>query len=219
MLCKILHLNDETLSDIANSEETELCKIMNGHGSDKGSGHHNYTKLYSKLFSDIRNEKLNILEIGIGSVNPSIVSNMCGCRSYKPGSSQRGWRDYFPNATVYACDIDKDILNFDDPRIKGFYMDQRDTQGIIQKFYIGDLKDVMFDIIIDDGLHAFDVNWMVMKVLLSKLSKGGIYIIEDLLDFNPNKSEPIQGYQWKYLRLPNRHNNVDNNLILATQNI
>src|SRR5579871_4109364 len=102
MLSKVNELTAESIINIVNSGETELCRIMNEEGSDKGNGHHNYTKLYSKLFSDIRNEKLNILEIGIGSINPTIKSNMCGCQNYKPGASQRGWRRYFPNAMIYG---------------------------------------------------------------------------------------------------------------------
>jgi hypothetical protein len=33
-------------------------------------------------------------------------------RVYNPGASIRGWRQYFPNATIYCCDIDRDIINF-----------------------------------------------------------------------------------------------------------
>jgi len=217
MLYKVKSLNTGVLYDISNSPETELCKIMNKYGSDKGNGHHNYTKLYSTLFSDIRDAELNVLEIGIGSVNPNILSNMCGCRGYKSGASQLGWKEYFPNAKIYACDIDRDILDFNDDRIEGFYIDQTDIKGVIEAFNSDELKDIKFDIIVDDGLHAFNVNWPLMKILLSKLKDTGIYIIEDLLDFDQSKADNIEGYYWKYIQLPNRYNHIDNNLIITVK--
>lgn len=55
---------------------SSLTDIMNKHGSDKGGGHHNYTEYYSTLFEFLRNKPINILEIGIGSLNPNIESNM-----------------------------------------------------------------------------------------------------------------------------------------------
>ena len=68
----------KNLINISNSNLSELCEIMNRNLSDKGNGWHNYTKLYHELFKHRRHEKLNILEIGIGSIDPSIPSNMTG---------------------------------------------------------------------------------------------------------------------------------------------
>jgi hypothetical protein len=44
------------------------------------------------MFSEFRNREINILEIGIGSINPNIPSNMTGGelgRVYNPGASIR----------------------------------------------------------------------------------------------------------------------------------
>jgi hypothetical protein len=197
---------------------------MNRHLSDKGNGHHNYTKLYSQIFDPICNDKLNILEIGIGSVNPFIPSNMTGGelgKIYKPGASIRGWREYFPNSIIYACDIDKDILNFDEENISGFYFDQTDNNFLNEITTNGLLRDKKFDIIIDDGLHHFPTNYNVMKYLISKVKKGGYYIIEDIINteydikiINSN-SKLLENNIWQYIQLPNLKNTCDNNLFIV----
>ncbi len=206
--------SETELKQISEGEKTDLCDIMNAYGSDKGNGHHNYTKLYSRMFESIRDKPLNILEIGIGTINPNLVSSMCGIPNYKPGASHRGWRDYFRNSMIYGCDIDKNIIDFGtEPRIKGFYIDQRDKHNILDTFFFGELKDVKFDIIVDDGLHNFNVNFSIMCILMNKLNENGIYIIEDICDFN-NKEVPFK-YPYQYICLPNPRNNADNNLFIA----
>ena len=198
---------------------TQLCRIMNKHKSDKGNGWHNYTKIYHSLFSEIREQKLNILEIGIGSVNPQIISNMCGTASgdYTPGASARGWHEYFPNSHIYVCDIDKDIINFPQERITGFFLDQTDSRSIIEQLY-GRFADIQFDIIIDDGLHRFSLNWEVLKLLFPKLKNGGIYIIEDVVDYD-QRLVGKPNFNWQYIEIPNPENSVDNNIFVAKRNL
>ena len=108
---------------------TELCKIMKKHGSDKGLGYHNYTTLYDKLFSSLKDTKINILEVGLGTNNVNIPSNM-GVNGI-PGASLRGWEEYFsnPESVIVGLDIDKDIL-FQTNKIKTFYCDQTDKNSI-----------------------------------------------------------------------------------------
>ena len=210
------------LERISRRPETVLCEIMNKNLSDKGNGHHNYTKLYDQIFGYYRHEKLNILEIGVGSVNPSIPSNMSGGelgKSYKPGASIRGWSEYFPNSQIYCCDIDYSILNFENERIHSFFFDQ--TNDYIMKSVTenGILKDVKFDIIIDDGLHVFPVNCNVMKYLLPKLNSDGYYIIEDIIDsqydYRNVDLDLIDNRNYQYIRMPNEKNTVDNNLFIV----
>jgi len=56
---------------------TELCHLMSKHGSDKGGGTwHNYTQLYSRLFAPFRSEEFDVFELGIGSNNEDVPSNM-----------------------------------------------------------------------------------------------------------------------------------------------
>lgn len=65
---------------------TELCSIMQKYGSDKGhsqnKGWHNYTTLYSSLFTPIRNKEINIFELGLGTNNTDVPTNMGGPMEY-----------------------------------------------------------------------------------------------------------------------------------------
>jgi len=210
------------LLNISRDDKTELCNIMTRNLSDKGNGWHNYTKLYDRLFKNRRNDKLNILEIGIGSVNPNIPSNMTGGelgKYYRPGASVRGWHEYFHNTQIYCCDIDTAILHFEEERIQGFYMNQADESCLRYLVTDGMLKDVEFDIIIDDGLHHFPTNLKVMDYLLPKVKKGGYYIIEDIVHSEYIHTtvdiSKLNGRNYQYVRLPNEQNNVDNNLFIV----
>jgi len=212
------------LTSILKSPQTPLCEIMNRHGSDKGSGHHNYTKLYHQLFHNKRDLPINILEIGIGSINPYVPSNMeCG-RNYIPGSSIRGWREYFPHAQIYCCDVDTDTFQYlkDTPGVHPFYFDMT-NQTCIDNLLTGEdspIRDVQFDIIIDDGLHYFPVNANVMKSLVGKLKpQNSFYIIEDIIKTQYNyihiDFKSLVGKSYQYVKLENSINTVDNNLFIV----
>lgn len=195
---------------------SSLTEIMNRHGTDKGSGHHNYTDYYEMLLEPMRNQKLNILEIGIGSVNRNFPSSMVGVVGYKPGSSLRAWREYFPNATVYGADIDPDTMIDGSERIVTFLLDQNNPESL-QKNIVE--RGVVFDLIIDDGLQNFPVNWKVMQTIFKCLSPDGYYIIEDVLPQEYLKTKLSGDFyktvNMKYLAIPNPKNTSDNNLVVA----
>src|ERR1700736_6706269 len=56
---------------------TKVCCVMTKYGSDKGRAH-NYTRVYSALFKGCYAQLLRILELGLGSNNPDVPSNMEG---------------------------------------------------------------------------------------------------------------------------------------------
>jgi len=153
-------------------QKDNLTTIMNKYGSDKGNGHHNYTLFYETLFK--RHEKLSLFELGIGTNNINVPSNM-GING-KPGASLYAWREYFPNAMIYGADIDKNIL-FESNRIKTFYCNQTDKE-IIKNMW--DSIPEQFDLIIEDGLHTFEANVCFFENSIHKLKKNGYYIIEDI---------------------------------------
>lgn len=198
-----------------------LTEIMNKHGSDKGAGQHTYTEKYQQLFERIRHKKINLLEIGIGSVNPDIISNMTYMgKNYVPGASLRAWKEYFYNGNIYGCDIDKNIL-FQEDRIETFYLDQKRPEIIQQQ--ICD-KDRIYDIIIDDGLHHFPTNWKMMKQIFDKLSPNGIYIIEDVANWyfdqsiynDPFYIQKVQnGVRITHVKMPLPCNQADNNMFIV----
>ena len=147
--------------------------------SDK-SKIHNYHLIYGSLFKK-RNEIKKVLEIGLGTDNEKLISNMG--RLGKPGASVKAFRDFFPNARVYGADIDKEIL-FKDKRINTYYVDQTNLMSLKNLYKkIGS----NFDLIIDDGLHASYANINVIISSLKFLKKKGFLIIEDI----PFKTIPI----------------------------
>lgn len=166
----------KNLNSINFNTDTELCEIMQRNKSDKHSLVHNYTKVYSFLFNEIKDKSINLFELGIGTNKPHLPSNM-GING-TPGASLRGWRDYFINAQIFGADIDLDIL-IDEERIKTFYVDQKNP-AVIRSLFDNDLKNVEFDIIVDDGLHEFEANRDLILNSIHKLKKGGIHITEDL---------------------------------------
>lgn len=200
--------------------KTDLCKIMTNHGSDKGSGWHNYTIFYDEKFRQIRDKKIKVFELGLGTNNPNLPSSM-GVNG-KPGASLRGWKEFFPLADVFGADIDTNIL-FEEDRIKTFYCDQRNEKVISEMWNNEYLKDITFDIIIDDGLHEVSANITFLKNSYHKLNKNGIYIIEDVANSQVNsfKNELenlSKNYNFKYeiKIIENHQNKLDNNLIVIS---
>jgi hypothetical protein len=203
---------------------TPLCEIMGRNKSDKGNininnAWHNYTTFYYSIFKNLQNEKLRIFELGLGTNNINIPSNM-GTNG-RPGASLYGWKEFFPNSLIYGADIDKDIL-FNTEKIKTFYCDQT-KPDVIQKMW-SDNNDLCdnFDIIIEDGLHTFNANVCFFENSIHKLKSNGYYIIEDiLLDEIPlfiNKinewKELYKNLTFTLLKIPSQCNPYDNNLII-----
>jgi hypothetical protein len=177
--------NSYIVIEYMKNKNCELATLCDKYGSDKGeiseSGHpypwpsHNYTDFYSRLFLNRRDEIKTVVEIGIGTNNQNITSNM-GVLG-KPGASLRVWRDYFSNAMIYGGDIDKEIL-IEEPRIKTFFINQLDADSVKYFWNLVDKRDV--DFILDDGLHTFDAGIIFFKNSFDRLSCKGYYIIEDV---------------------------------------
>jgi|SRR5271165_4840750 len=163
------------LQSVNVSAPTEMCRVMTRCGSDKGRPN-NYTPLYSALFKERRDQPMRVFELGLGSNNPDVPSNMGVFGA--PGASLYGWRQLFPHALVYGADIDRGIL-FQEDRIKTFYCDQLDRSSIRELWSHPDLRGGM-DIIIEDGLHTFQANVSFLEGSLDQLRPGGIYVTEDI---------------------------------------
>lgn len=200
---------------------TRMCRVMTKCGSDKGRAAHNYTTVYSQIFAKWHDRPLRIIELGLGTHNLEVPSNM-GAEGV-PGASVRGWRKLFPHALVYGADVDRAIL-FEEDRIKTFYCDQCSPLSIRELWSQPDLRDGA-DIIIEDGLHTFDANVTFMEESLGHLHVGGIYVVEDidlkLKDrwqdrFRNVYSERYPSYEFTFVALPNPLNAYgDNNLLVV----
>ena len=198
---------------------TELCNIMKNHGSDKGGGWHNYTEKYYEIFESIKNKPMNIFELGLGTNFTDTPSNM-GVNG-KPGASLYGWREYFKNSKIFGADIDKRIL-FKSDNIETFYCDQKNPTDIKNMWENELLKNITFDIIIDDGLHEYEANIIFFENSIHKLNKGGFFIIEDLLNESISSFEnKISEYKitkpelcFEIVKLEHDKNIYDNNFLI-----
>jgi len=157
-------------------ETQELASLFSQYGSDKSSLH-DYHLLYGPLLAPCRDRPLRVLEIGVGTNNPDVVSTMG--QGGKPGASLRAFRDFLPNAQIFGADVDKRVL-FSEERIKTFFVDQTKQASF------GDLTVALgceeFDLIIDDGLHSPNANLATTLFALSALKRGGTFVVEDISD-------------------------------------
>lgn len=150
--------------------QERLGILFNNYGSDKTV--HGYDVLYAKILKEI-SPNPTILEIGIGSNNITIPSNM-GKKGF-PGASLKAFADIYPNAEIFGADIDEQILN-NFKNVKMFYLDQNDL-----KTYNNDMiNEKYFDLIIDDGLHMQSANLNTLIFALERLKPGGVLVIEDI---------------------------------------
>ncbi len=180
---------------------------MEKFGSDKSGHHHNYTDVYSDLFEKRRMEPLRVFEVGLGTNNIDVPSNMG--KDGKPGASLRGWAEYFPNAQIFGADVDSRIL-FEEPRVKTYFVDQTKPDTIKSLWSNPELEEG-FDIIIDDGLHEHFANKTFFDNSFHKLKSGGYYIIEDI--YNVKQFENW-GHGARIVSLPHEKNTHDNNLLI-----
>ena len=116
-----------------------------------------FIELYQKYFSGYKDDKINLLEIGVDN-----------------GDSLRIWREYFINANICGIDIDKKNFTINDTEILiGDQSDYKFLQLLIDKYK-------NFDIIIDDGSHKSKHIIASFKFLFPYLNNNGMYVIEDL---------------------------------------
>jgi hypothetical protein len=206
------------------TKHTPLCEIMGRHGSDKGHINitwckHNYTTLYYSLFKNLRFKKIRVFELGLGTNNVNVPSNM-GANGI-PGASLYGWSEFFPNASIFGADIDFGIL-FTTDKIKTFYCDQTNPYVIKYMWNEPQLQDG-FDIIIEDGLHTFSANVCFFENSIHKLNPGGYYVIEDIVCHEePLFVDKIAEWESQYpdcvfklVKMPSFQNTYDNTLLVV----
>ncbi|NQT77503.1 MAG: class I SAM-dependent methyltransferase [Bacteroidetes bacterium] len=192
----------------------DLYLLALKHGTDKRG--HGYTGVYKEVFSKLKNQQLNILEIGVGGFdNPNIG-----------GASLRMWKEYFKRSNIFSIDV-YDKSQIEEKRIKIFKGSQNDVSFLERVANeIGTI-----DIIIDDGSHICEHIITSFNTLFSYLNSGGVYIIEDshtsylpqfggdYTNFNNNSStvgffkELVDGLNYEYI--PNRKHTVYDGEIIS----
>jgi spermidine synthase len=156
-----------------------LKALYNKHGCDKAKKHR-YHEVYETHFALLREEPINILEIGV----------------FK-GDSMRAHLEYFSNAKVHGVDIFERVsmedISMDWSRasiFKGSSLDPNMSGRIRKEF-----KNIKYDIIIDDGKHTPDANRITFQNFSRLLKKTGVYFIEDVWPLDIMTSKEKQ-HQW-----------------------
>lgn len=124
------------------------------YGTDKAT-YHKFCDFYDKNLSELRDDKIRFLEIGIAN-----------------GNSIKMWNEYFLNAEIIGVDI-LDRKYLDTARVKTYIVNQENENELLS--IPGE-----FEIIVDDGGHTMLQQQITLKVMIDKLKSGGFYILEDL---------------------------------------
>ena len=115
-------------------------------------------QFYDRLFTPRKTKAKSILEIGILG-----------------GDSLLLWRDYFVNAEITGVDIRHC------PQVENQDRIIQLTGNAYTPEFLNKFKK-KFDIIIDDGPHTFETQSYFLTNYVPLLKKGGILILEDIID-------------------------------------
>ena len=129
---------------------------------------HGYSKIYERYFEKIRNDNLNVLELG------SFYGNAAGAFFY-----------YFKNSNIYSGDICPDLFRYKSQRLKNFYINTS-SEISIKKDLIDNRR--IFNVIIEDASHTLKDQIISLFMLFKILSPKGIFICEEL-DFPETRKD------------------------------
>ena len=129
---------------------------------------HGYSKFYEKIFYNIKDEQINIMEIG------SFYGNASAALFF-----------YFKNAKIFGADINPDMFKYKSDRIKSFKVDSSSHDSI--KNEIIDLN-ISFKVIIEDASHRLKDQIISLFMLFPIVQSGGYFIVEEL-DFPETRED------------------------------
>lgn len=132
--------------------------------TDKDTSH-SYIETYDSLFSEYKDKKINLLEIG-----------------NHHGGSLSLWNDYFSDANIIGIELDErsGLRQFDNIENVTIY-ENTDAISFDTIRKIEDLG-IKFDIIIDDASHLPNHQVFVCKFWSQLLKDDGVFVIEDVQD-------------------------------------
>lgn len=153
----------------------KLTDIHTKFKTDKGTSH-SYITYYESIFHDIKSRKLNVLEIGVLF-----------------GGSLKMWSTYFENSMIFGVDnfvqktgekyynympVDFKIVQKDLSSHKNIVLFNFDCESV--NSINEHLKNIKFDIIIDDASHNINQQLSNITNYSNYLENNGIYICEDI---------------------------------------
>ena len=127
-------------------------------GTGKSSLQQDYLTHYETALARLRDQTINIIEIGIGG-----------------GASLKMWENYFSRATIVGIDINPSYTRYATERTKieiGSQDDLAFLSAVVERYPP--------TVIIDDGSHRADHIRLTFEHLFPLLAPGGVYAIEDL---------------------------------------
>jgi 23S rRNA U2552 (ribose-2'-O)-methylase RlmE/FtsJ len=137
--------------------------------NDKGGQIHTYLEKYDELFAPFKNG-CTIIELGLAQ-----------------GDSIKLWDRYFKFSDIIGVDLS---IIFD-------YKQEQESNNKITLIagdatkanFLNEIKGKAFDIVIDDASHLTQDQLDTFNLLKGKMNKGGIYIIEDILALDIERSK------------------------------
>ena len=177
----ILEKSDESTVIVDNKYSlSDLLKQYSCEKYDNG-----FSDLLENYLISITDKNPNILEIGIGTLNDvplpnmnNVPANMIGWKernpNYQQGNSLRVLRDFLKTGDIFGIDNQSDC-EINEERIKTFIFDSR-SKKLSQNF----LKDLKFDLIIDDGDLDPNIRIINFTNYYEFLTDDGYYVIQDI---------------------------------------
>lgn len=144
---------------------SELDMIGVRAGTDKSSLLHGYLDYYADILPQPTFVE-TLVEIGLQRKSGKWANSIL--------PSIRMWEEYYPEATIYG--FDKQHISSHGDR---FVVYQGDQGRIYDHIRFYDLINGTIDVLIDDGSHRPSHQLLSFLFYWSKMSKGGVYIIED----------------------------------------
>lgn len=148
-----------------------LNDLFTHYGSDKADffkkenrESHGYSPFYTKHFSNLKNKKINILEIGSFA-----------------GASAAAFSKYFPYSKIFCFDINISNFKYKSKNIHVYGLDINNKIKVIKtiKKIYEKHKINSFDIIIDDGSHYLSDILTSLNTFFTHLKPGGFFVLED----------------------------------------
>lgn len=139
----------------------ELDGLGIKYGTDKSSDTYDYLRKYELFFQYFREEKINVLELGV----------FRGESMYAFGAPDDG---YFKNARVIGADITPGAEE-NMPNPKNFLLLDASIEELLEK-----LKVLNPSIVIDDASHLWSHQIKALFILWDFIPSGGLYIIENI---------------------------------------
>ena len=167
----IYNIKKKISVDDDNVNSDSLDELLYHYGSDKAdvfkktnNKGHGFSKFYKQKLEKIKNQKINILEIG----------------SYA-GASAAAFVKYLPESNIFCFDINISNFEYKSKKIHVFGIDVNNRKKTIKtlNMIVDQYQIKEFDIIIDDGSHNLSDILITLKFFFKYLKNKGLYIIED----------------------------------------